>query len=748
MQPSDSRHQRQAVVSYALIGILVSGLLITGIGIVPLYRQLREYRTDTLIHQLTVRTLIANEVVSKMKSVAFQITSRSALRTALTDYNQGRMTLDSLRAFSYAKIEDALLISDSVQGIVRLARDGQTVASVGREIPQRAWKVPSETATAVTLAVEAGDPDYIIAAAPIIDNEETRRGTDIVAYSVAELSGLIYDYSGLGTTGYTLILYRDGSDCRLLLRPEGERTRGMQPSTDALAGIFATACEDRQRGLAYDQVGERTLAVFGPIADVDWALAIIMDSSELFQPINRRLITIAGAVLVVMALSMVALRRVIGRPVADLSTTADFFQREVAKKTDALQRELDERKRMVKELKHARDQAQKADRAKSEFLANMSHEIRTPLNGIVGLIDILHTSTQDTQQLELLDAMKQSSDVLGTIINDILDFHRIEAGRLVIHQELVEFRPLLESACSSFRHQAKEKGLSFRLDLDPTLPKMMATDRIRFSQVVSNLLSNAVKFTHEGSITVHARTDSATDPAAVEVCVQDTGIGIAQADQKKLFTSFLQLDGSTTKHYQGSGLGLVISRRLTELLGGSLWFTSTEGAGSWFCFRLPAVQHLYDTDRSPPQGHAETTKPTDSDEESGAARSLSILAAEDNRINQIVLEHVVEDAGHTVTFAASGEEAVRLYSQRRFDLVLMDVQMPGMDGLQACSEIRAMEQLHGRRTPIIALTAYAMPEDRQRMLDAGMDEYLAKPIDGKELLALIARMDREGSSRS
>jgi signal transduction histidine kinase/CheY-like chemotaxis protein len=732
MQNSDFHHWKRRIIIYSLAGILVSGLLITLIGILPLYFSLRNYREQTLMQQFTVRTLLAEEVITKVNDIAFQITSRSALRNKLTEYNRGETDLETLREFSFPKLEDALLISDSVRGILRLALDGKIVSEIGPSIPRERWNIPADHEEFADISVFSKGRNYLLASAPIIDNEGRRQGTDIILYSVDELGGLVYDYAGLGRSGFSLIVYPSGQRYLPLLPAAETRAQGLDLKNPMIQELFQQAASERKTGISSNAAGSGKLAVYGPIQNVEWALIIMMESGELFLPINRQMIIITIIIVFVLAVSIIVLRFFIHPLVTDLSVSARHFQKEVEKKTQALMRELEDRKQMVEELKRARDKAESADRAKSEFLANMSHEIRTPLTGIIGMIDILLSDAPEGESRDYLQMMKDSSSILNSIINDILDFSRIEAGKIEINAEVVDLPAFFESVTAAFRIQAEHKKLVFQLSIDPQLPPSLKLDRLRFSEIISNLLSNAVKFTEQGSIRLEVKRLQTDEEDFVEASVHDTGIGITEEDKKKLFSSFTQLDGSTTKQYAGSGLGLVISRRLARMMGGEIYLESERGLGSTFRCRLPLVT-------VPPHEDTETGRREAKQQAEGEMESLTVLLAEDNKINQVFLTRILEKQGHMVTLAENGEEAVRLFEKGGFDVVLMDIQMPVLDGLDACRRIRQLEEAGGARTVVIALTAYAMEEDRQRIVSAGMDDYISKPVDAARLFETIAR---------
>ena len=386
----------------------------------------------------------------------------------------------------------------------------------------------------------------------------------------------------------------------------------------------------------------------------------------------------------------------------------------------------------------AKERAEAADHAKSEFLAVMSHEMRTPLNAVLGFSDLLLTTTSlDAQQITWLSSICTSSEALLTLINDILDFSKIEAGRFTLHPEPVLLLPLLNEVADIFAPRAAEKGLVFNLETHPGLPETITIDRLRLRQILLNLIGNAVKFTTQGSVTVSvSAAPDATNPdqGVLAFSVADTGIGIPSDRRDRLFKPFSQVDSSTTRNYGGTGLSLAISDRIVRMLGGEIILESTPGKGSVFSFTINAAFSQSE--------NAPIPLPLPEPAPASPVRTLRILVAEDHPINRELISLILESRGYTPDLAENGRLALEAALRQPYDLVLMDLQMPVMDGFQASREILSQVGAHKRPT-IYALTANVYPEDRQRAAEAGMLGFLAKPVNTQELFTVIDSITKE-----
>ena len=381
-------------------------------------------------------------------------------------------------------------------------------------------------------------------------------------------------------------------------------------------------------------------------------------------------------------------------------------------------------------LRQARHAVLDAARAKAEFVANVSHEVRTPMTAILGMTDLALETELTAEQREYLTAVRSAADELLALLEDLLDFSALDACRLAVQRVPFSLRESVGDSVRTHEPRAQDRDLALTCEIAPSVPDAVVGDPRRLRQVIEKLVDNAIKFTGQGGVAVRVDAEVAADEVLLHCSVADTGIGIPREQQETIFEPFVQGDGSATRRYGGTGLGLAIASDVVQLMGGNIWVESEAGRGSTFHFTARLAQEPL----SPP---APDRRPAPL---RGGAGGLHVLLAEDNAVNRKVAVRLLQKRGHTVVAVEDGRQALRALDGERFDVVLMDVQMPEMDGFEATAAVRARERVEGGHLPIVALTAYAMKGDRERCLEAGMDAYVAKPVNADELFATLERL--------
>jgi signal transduction histidine kinase/ActR/RegA family two-component response regulator len=582
---------------------------------------------------------------------------------------------------------------------------------------------------------QAGSSDHLALLAPLVRFHKST-------------SDLIYVYTAVLDKGR--IYYVLGTDYLYRIDGDAETVSPIMEPHDTLDPTLRRALERHEVTVNEEPVKEAVrsyMSAYAPFYDSQGRFVGVVGVDMWVRDFDARIGAIrragVGAFAAVAMLSVLA-----GFVVYRLSRTA----RRVRRRDRIIQARLAEAKQQA-EVQAQRAEA--ASKAKSDFLAMMSHEIRTPMNGVLGFANLLLETPLSAEQREFAQTVQRSGDALLTVINDVLDYSKIEAGRMTVEQIDFDLRSVGDEVCKILRTTITERGLAMTLAYDEKLPRMIKGDPVRLRQVLLNLAGNAVKFTERGTVRIEL---SRLNEGEVKISVVDSGIGITEEQLDRMFRRFTQADSSTTRRYGGTGLGLAISKTLVELMGGSIGVSSQPGIGSTFWFTLPLIVGVQtQTEAEVPAAAASPAVPVLVDVVPSTPAALSaagqgggrrLLLVEDNFVNQRVAVYMLNKLGHRVDVAKHGREAVDMLGKIAYDLVLMDCQMPEMDGFEATRIIRDRSSaVLDHDVPVIAMTANAFPEDRARSLASGMNDFLAKPVDRSVLASMLAKwMKPEESS--
>lgn len=701
------RSLRVRILLYAVLSVLLVGGVMGILTVRPLMAELEEAAERELSMTSRISSRTVGEFARSARALALQITSRTRIREALEAYGDGEEDRESLRAFTEPKLADALALSEHARGITRLDMDGRPIAAVGESIPGHLQLLPSEL-TLTDLPAGREGPRFLVAA-PIQDPTGRRLGADLVVFDAEPIIDLLLTSRGPWEHRFHAVALFSGRT----LRATGEAGFLTHPP-DHESWVW----EPRAETPDYRNGEWRTATA--SIDGTPWRIALAVHASGLYADVRENLSEALAFIGLAMLLGIGGVLLLIRPLTGTMVLRQQELREEVAEKTA--------------EAEQQRRLAEQANEAKTAFLSNMSHDLRTPLQGILGFLSLLSERLEEGENRKYTRYAEESANDLLRQVDELLEISRIESGSFTLQQEPTALRETLEGIVALLRPRAEQKHLQLSWHVGSSVPEYLITDKGALRQVLINLVENAIKYTPAGWVHVRGDYEQISQRGILDISVQDSGTGIPEAERARIFDRFSRLD-YTSSSATGTGLGLTISKGIVELLGGELSCHSVPEEGSVFRFRIPVTtdesQGADETSRSaePPE-----TRPSEATAPSG---SLRVLVAEDDRMNQMFIGHLLDRLGYTHRMVGDGREMLDTLDTEEFDLILLDVQMPRLNGMEATRELRRMHDPRRRDLPVLAMTAFAGEEEQRQFLEAGVDQIVTKPLTRESISRAI-----------